>query len=297
LPANATEEQRIERTRQEWSNKAKVESSYRNWFPGAHLRYDLKAGLMARMSYSEGIGRPNFSNLKPLTRVNIDTLSIQQNNVALKPQESNNYDLSLEYYFEPVGLLSATVFRKQIKNFISNVNVALTPALLSEYGLDSQYQGWDFRTQTNTGDGEIEGFELAYNQHLSGFASWLRGFSIMANYTKAKGRGRLEEIIPVIWNFGLVYEQRPWTVRFQLNYQDQYLTSRSTDPMQSRFVEEQLNADINLQYRFSPKLSVFVDYTNAFGETITRTTGEGVFLPQQVIDIGRRVNFGLRGRF
>lgn len=297
LPSNAPIDQQVARVRQEWAHTVNVKSDYQNWFPGLHARYSLTPGLLARASYSESIGRPSFGNLKPLTSVSVAALSVTQNNTALKPQESKNYDLSLEYYFEPVGVLSATVFKKEIKNFISNLNTPLTAELAAQYNVELDYLGWDFRTQTNTGDGEINGFELAYNQNLGGFARWLRPFSVMANFTKAKGKGRLEGVIPAIWNFGLVYEQRPWTFRVQLNHQDTYLQEANVDPFLRRFKMEQDNLDLSAQYRFRPWLNLFVDFQNALGETLQQTQAEGLYLPRTYIVIGKRVNFGIKGRF
>jgi iron complex outermembrane receptor protein len=296
LPSSAPVDQQVARMRQEWDHTVKVKSDYRNWFPGLHARYALTSGLLARASYSQGIGRPPFGNLKPLTNVNLTALSISQNNTALLPQEAKNYDVSLEYYFEPVGVLSATVFKKEIRNFISTLNLPLTAELAAQYSVEPQYIGWDFRTQTNTGDGEINGFELAYNQNLGGFAAWLRPFSVMANYTKTKGKGRLEEVIPAIWNFGLVYEQRPWTFRVQLNHQDTYLSQASTDLLQRRYKMAQENLDLSAQYRLRPWLNLFVDFQNVLGETLRETTGEGLYLPRTYIDIGKRINFGIKGR-
>ncbi|MBI5692490.1 MAG: TonB-dependent receptor [Verrucomicrobia bacterium] len=297
LPSTATIDQQVARVRQEWAHTVKVTSDYQNWFPGLHARYAVTQGLMARASYSESIGRPPFGNLKPLTSVNAAGLSVTQNNTALKPQASKNYDLSLEYYFEPVGVLSATVFKKEIKNFISSINTPLTAELAAQYSVEPDYIGWDFRTQTNTGDGEINGFELAYNQNLGGVARWLRPFSVMANYTKSKGKGRLEGVIPAIWNLGLVYEQRPWTFRAQLNHQDTYLQETNTDPFLRRLKMEQDNLDLSVQYRFRPWLNPFVDFQNVLGEKIQQTQVEGLYLPRTLTVIGKRINFGIKGRF
>ncbi|MBM3853583.1 MAG: TonB-dependent receptor [Verrucomicrobia bacterium] len=297
LPSSAPIDQQVARVRQEWAHSVKVKSDYQNWFPGLHARYGLTQGLLARASYSENIGRPPFGNLKPLTSISVAGLSVTQNNTALKPQESKNYDLSLEYYFEPVGVLSATVFKKEIKNFISSINTPLTAELAAQYDVERDYIGWDFRTQTNSGDGEINGFELAYNQNLGGVARWLRPISVMANFTKSKGKGRLEGVIPAIWNLGLVYEQRPWTFRIQMNHQDTYLQEANVDPFLRRFKMEQDNLDLSLQYRFRPWLNPFIDFQNVLGEKIQQTQVDGLYLPRTLIVIGKRINFGVKGRF
>lgn len=290
-------EQQVARVRQEWAQTTRVKSDYQNWFPGVHARYALTPNLLARASYSGGIGRPAFGNLKPLTSISVAGLSITQNNTALRPQESRNYDLSLEYYLEPVGVLSATVFRKRIRNFIANLNTPLTAELAARYDVEPEYLGWDFITQTNTGDGEINGLELAYQQNLGGVARWLRPWSVMANYTRSTGKGRLEGVIPAIWNFGLVYEQRPWTLRVQVNHQDTYLQETNTDPFLRRYKMEQDNLDLSLQYRLRPWLNPFVDFQNVLGETLQQTQGEGLYLPRTYIVIGKRINFGVKGRF
>lgn len=297
LPSSAPVDQQVARMKQQWAHTAKMKSDYQNWFPGLHARYNLTQGLLARASYSEGIGRPPFGNLKPLTSISVSGLSVTQNNTALKPQESRNYDLSLEYYLEPVGVLSATLFRKEIRNFISSINTPLTAELAAKYGVEPAYLGWDFRTQTNTGDGEIRGYELAYNQNLGNFARWLRPFSVMANYTKSTGKGRLEGVIPAIWNLGLVYEQRPWTFRVQMNHQDTYLQETNADPFLRRFKPGQDNLDLSVQYRFRPWLSPFVDFQNVLGESIQQTQVDGLYLPRTYTVIGKRINFGIKGRF
>lgn len=297
LPSSAPIDQQVARMKQQWANTAEVESRYRNWFPGLHARYNVTPGLLARASYSESISRPPFGNLKPLTSVNVTGLSVTQNNTALKPQESRNYDVSLEYYLEPVGVISATFFQKKIKNFISSIKTQVTAELAAKYDVEPAYIGWDFLTQTNTGNGEINGYELAYNQNLGGLGRWLRPFSVMANYTKSTGKGRLEGIIPAIWNLGLVYEQRPWTLRVQFNHQDTYLQEANADPFLRRFKMAQDNLDLSAQYRFRPWLNLFVDFQNVLGETLQQTQVDGLYLPRTFTDIGKRINFGVKGRF
>ena len=84
-----------------------MKSDYQNWFPGLHARYSLTPGLLARASYSEGIGRPPFGNIIPNTTVNDSAQSITVTNPNLKPQYARNWDFSSEYYFTPQGMISA----------------------------------------------------------------------------------------------------------------------------------------------------------------------------------------------
>ncbi len=306
-PAGASEQQLIDYYRSEWK-LLKHKRRYENWFPGLHFRYDFTANLLARLSYSETIGRPAFQRLMPKTSIN-DTVSddgdpaqsIRMNNVGLLPQESKNYDASVEYYFEPVGLLSIGAFQKDLKNFIYSIQTNLTPALLQQFGLDPRYEGWSFRSEGNRGSGRIQGFEVAYSQHLGGFARWLKGFSTYANYTHVTSKGDLTDIIPDVWNFGIAYEQMPWTLRFHMNYNGSYQTGFSDIIMQNEFADSELNGEVSVAYRFTRWLSVFADVSNVFEKDLRQTAGgpraNGRNLAFRVQDIGQRVMLGVRGRF
>jgi TonB-dependent receptor len=306
-PTGGSEQQLIDFYRSEW-HEIDHSRKYRNWFPGVHFRYEFMPNLLARASYSGAIGRPDFARLIPKTSIN-DSVSedgdpaqsIRMNNVGLLPQESENLDLSLEYYFEPVGSLSAAVFQKDIKNFIYSIETSLTPTLLQQFGLDPRYEGWSFRSEGNRGQGKIQGYELAYSQHLGRFGRWLKGFSVYANYTHVISEGDLTDIIADVWNFGVAYEQTPWTVRFHLNYNGDYQSSFSENRWENDFRESELNGEVSLSYRFAPWLSVFANATNIFKEDLRTNSGgplaNGRVLANEVQDIGQRVIVGVSGRF
>ncbi|HEY1108202.1 MAG TPA: TonB-dependent receptor, partial [Opitutaceae bacterium] len=83
-------------------------SSYDDYFPSLHLRYNVLANLTARASVTTGAARPNMSDLYPTTTVAYNATTglgtVTQNAAGLRPQTSTNYDAALEYYFEPAGL-------------------------------------------------------------------------------------------------------------------------------------------------------------------------------------------------
>ncbi len=305
-PAGATQDQLLERARQEFGGRQTNKSTYRNWFPGVHLRYDFKPGLIGRASWNSSIGRPNFGDIIPATTVNDSSQTIQMNNTGLEPQKARNFDLSLEYYFEPVGVLSAGVFHKDIRNFIFNQRTVVGSG--SNNGFNGRYDGYDLTTQRNGGTSTVKGFELNYNQQLGPYARWLQGFSVYANYTwiDAEGdyntqggesTGELVEFVPRTWNAGIVYDRHKWTVRFQVNFNDRYLKTYVADPMQRIYDEDRLDGQVSVKYAFSRKVGVFMDVTNAFDETIIRSQGYARYWPQAVRYNGQRIMAGVSGRF
>jgi TonB-dependent receptor len=118
-----TDEEQTRRNLAEYGNPTRGGGDYRNYFPSVHLKYNASRNLLGRLSYSTGIGRPNFGQIIPTMTINNDNLTITSNNPDLQPQRSKNLDLSLEYYFEPAGLVSLGAFEKKLSNFIYRANV------------------------------------------------------------------------------------------------------------------------------------------------------------------------------
>jgi len=111
------------RTIAEYSARRTASGAYPETFPGLHLKYEVMRGLITRASYATNIGRPAIGPLIPRTTVNYDNRSLSPSNPSLRPQYADNYDVGLEYYFKPVGLLSAGAFHKEIKNFIYTLDL------------------------------------------------------------------------------------------------------------------------------------------------------------------------------
>ena len=92
--------------------------------------------MKGRFSYSKTIARaqygqlfagsnpgtPNGSTLVPSTTKASGT----SNNPALVPLESDNLDLSLEWYFSDTGYVSAGLWEKRVTNFTGNEVVSQT---------------------------------------------------------------------------------------------------------------------------------------------------------------------------
>lgn len=67
-----------------------------NFFPTAFVSYAMNQKNTFTVSYGKRIRRPNYQDLNPFTFF-LDTLSYQQGNIYLRPQYSNNIELSHAY--------------------------------------------------------------------------------------------------------------------------------------------------------------------------------------------------------
>jgi outer membrane receptor protein involved in Fe transport len=67
--------------------------SYTDLFPTASLTYSLKNSDIIALTYGRRINRPNYRDLNPFIYI-FDAYTYEQGNTALKPQFSNNIDLS-----------------------------------------------------------------------------------------------------------------------------------------------------------------------------------------------------------
>lgn len=103
-------------------------TEYNNLLPSLDFDLGLTNNLKGRFSYSKTIARAGYGQLAAgATPQNPggSTLNGFQppgtaNNPALVPLESDNLDLSLEYYFSDRGYVSAGFWDKRVSNFIGN---------------------------------------------------------------------------------------------------------------------------------------------------------------------------------
>jgi TonB-dependent receptor len=107
----------------------KGDGRYHNLLPNLDFDIAVTDSLKARFSYSRTIARPSYFNLSAgqvpgtpggSTLVGGFDPPGAQNNPGLLPLESDNFDVSLEYYFSEQGYVSVGAFQKNVENFIGN---------------------------------------------------------------------------------------------------------------------------------------------------------------------------------
>jgi len=110
-----------------------VESSYDHVLPALDFDIEVVENMIARFSYSKTIARPTYNNLSAAATVSPQsgptiltdsiTATASSGNPSLIPLESDNLDLSFEYYFDETSYVSVGFYDKRVKNFIGNEQV------------------------------------------------------------------------------------------------------------------------------------------------------------------------------
>ena len=105
-----------------------LSGSYDNWLPNLDFKMDITDNIVGRASFSKTMTRPNYGDIQggitidQLVRVDGGTGS--RGNPGLLPFESENIDLSFEYYYGEGSYVSAGYFHKDVKNFIGSSSVS-----------------------------------------------------------------------------------------------------------------------------------------------------------------------------
>jgi TonB-dependent receptor len=280
--------------------------TYDDYFPSLHLRYNLRRNLTARASVTTSAARPNMSELYPTTTVSYNATTglgtVTQNAPGLRPQHAQNYDATLEYYFEPAGLISVGFFRKNISNFL--VRAADEIEFGPDNGFDGQFGGFNLNTTSNAGKAKIEGWEANYNQQLTFLPKPFNGLGVFANYTSlttsgvySEGARELAGFVPKTANAGVSLRWRKFEARLSWRYTSAYLRSYNANVFAQSSFRPVENTDISLKYSFNRRFGVYLDAINIGNNWPQNFTGTDEGRVTFADDYGVRFNMGITGRF
>lgn len=295
----------------QFGQRATNKGQYRFYLPGVHLKYEPFGGLVTRLSWSTGVGRPAFGSIIPNTTVSDTARTLSLSNPNLKPQYSNNWDLTAEYYFKPQGLFSVGVFQKRIRDYIATDNSQFVETG-PDNGFDGQYVGYRITTQLNSGYATIKGIEVSYQQQLTFLPGWAKGFGLYTNFTKLQTEGKnpsftagpgagaptaIAGFVNTTGNIGLGYHGYGLDLRLQAVYRGKYLTSNNTIPALVTYQEPKTSWSWKSRYNFSKSKGIFFDVVNIFSVPLDRLYA---LYPDRVTSyrtFDPKIMGGLTGRF
>jgi TonB-dependent receptor len=209
-------------------------SDYLNVLPSVQVQYQLEKNTNIRANYSRGISRPNIGDLVPTKIVdpNASPKSVFLGNPDLKPTKANNFDLLVEHFFQPLGIIQAGFFYKQLSDPIYPTVSLLGPT--------DPNAGFRQLQSVNGPNAHITGFEAAWEQRFSFLPGLMNGFGVAANYSYTTsqvtfpanfspaspgGPGRIDHPTlprqaPNNWNVGLTYDKARFSMRFAVSHND-----------------------------------------------------------------------------
>lgn len=228
-------------------------SSYDNWLPGVHLRYELNKKFILRAAWTNTIARPSAAAQLPNFTVDPVNLTISGGNPALHPVESTNFDVSAEYYFSSVGVASIGAFSKSIDGPIYPSVSAL------QFDAGAGPQRFIYSTSLNAGKATLRGIEVSYTQQLRFLPSPFDGLGIYTNYTITDSSvdipSRPGESFPLFnqskWlgNAALFYQKYGLTARLAYTLRSGYLTTL-VGPGTDTYWDSDHRLDLQVGYKF-----------------------------------------------
>jgi len=254
-----------------------IDNSYTRALPSFNLRARFGDDFQMRFAYSKGLARPNFDQLSTnLTLNNPNQVnpvtghpSASSGNPRLRPIESDNFDLTAEWYFAPAGSLTAGLFYKKVKGFLAGGTI-----VQSFNGVD-----YDVSTVVNSGDGEVKGAEIGYQQFFDFLPGVLSGLGVQANYTYVDSsvsnpfstpgsnipqQVPLEKLSKHSYNIVGLYEKGPVTARVAWSWRSSYLdqTTGSGANGIPQYARPYASLDASLSFDLNKHLALSIDAVN-----------------------------------
>ena len=178
---------------------------YTNFLPSASMSLELIDGGFVKLGASQTMVRPRLDQERVTQDVVINISNIQANNhnpglnpvftstggnVALRPYQSTNIDLSVEKYFSGGGYFAIAGYFKHLTDFVDPSNAyaydfspllgALTPAQQAIVVANGLAIG-NVSSPANSGRGELLGTEATLSLPFKALTSALDGFGIFAS--------------------------------------------------------------------------------------------------------------------
>jgi TonB-dependent receptor len=290
------------------ANRRVTEGRYTKSFPSVHLTHDITRNLKARLSWSTSFGRPAMTNLMPNETVNETNDTVTINNPSLLPQMAENWDATLEYYFEPVGSFSVGWFHKSIEDYIvSGIQSGIVPGG-ADNGYNGEYEGFTRLTTANAGTAIVQGWEFSYQQQFTFLPGLLRGLSGSINYTVIdthgdfggtayRRTGEVAGFIPKAGNVILSWRYRGFSTRVLYNFTGEHITSYSaTSPALNLYRYDRKTVSLGMAYQLRPAVSLTLDVANLFNEPQRLYIGTPDRMQNTIINFVT-ITAGVSGRF
>ncbi|WP_075187811.1 TonB-dependent receptor [Teredinibacter haidensis] len=336
-----------------------TEADFNMFLPSFNLKVEMTDDLIARFAVAKAVALPDISDVRNRVDVgvlNYNPTSIRMNdlpeivegetnpyegmidnayikgwtgsggNPHLRPMQSVQYDVALEWYFSDVGQLSGTIFHKNLSDYFikgSNYQLITNP----DTGVT---QLVDVDSTINGGSAKMDGLELSYQQFFDGM---FEGFGIQATYTYIDASGvpnNQVDFQSVVDSEGLdnsqdtglrvnldniplqgqsehtanvvgMFENDAWNARLAYNWRSKYLlTTRDVISKVPLYYDDHGQLDGSLFYDVNDYITVglqLTNITNSQSKTLMVLNDEMLEAGRSWFVSDRRASFVVKGSF
>ena len=282
--------------------------NYTNVLPSVLLKYKVNDDFNIRASFTETLSRPKYSALIANKSFNLADQEATIGDPNTEPTTSFNYDLSTEYYFKSVGLVSLGLFYKDIHD----VNVeTLGYYTGEELGLRGNTDEFEVTQNMNAYDARIFGVEVGYQRDFSFITPALKCLGFYGNYTYTHSTTRnynerlgIEDGDDVKMagspehtaNASLYFEKAGVNVRLSYNFASEFIDQMNTGARAlDRYYDKVNYLDLNASYTWgkNTKFTIFAEAHNLLNQPLRYYQGEKD-RTMQVEYYGVKVNAGFK---
>ena len=271
-----------------------VKGHYSGMLPAMNSVVELTPELQVRFSAAQNLNRPGLGSMaaKGTAFQNSDSgdISAYRGNPNLKPYKDTSVDLTLEYYFSRVGLLSASVFQKDIKNYIGGTTLHNIP--FSQTGVPyTTIPGAtpntivkDFSVPVNIpGTNSLRGFELVAQGQFSFLPAPFDKLGASANFTSVDADRALLGFSKTSYNATVYYETDQYGARVSMSHRTRWFSGLDSDPMSAdtRGFQGGTYIDAAAFYKVNEQLQITFDAINLTNQKDTQFWGQSEYLYNQ----------------
>jgi TonB-dependent receptor len=282
-----------------------IDRSYSNWLPSLNLRVGLREDLVARFAAARVLSRPDLGVITPTTVVNANVRTITSGNPNVDPYLADQFDVSLEWYFNQESLLSLALFYKDVKNFIVSTSSTETHTVqLAQGGGTTDIEFTHFQPD-NGANTTLKGVEVSYQQPFTFLPAPFDGFGVLLNYTYIDA-GEISVVaggpslpLPGVsknsYNAIVYFEKPRFGTYLAYNYRDDFVYDQSSYFGDGEFGDDYAQLDFSARFNFTDKFAVTMAVTNLTDEPQIRTDSLGYNRGYELN--GRRTTLALRYEF
>lgn len=279
-----------------------IDGDYNNILPSINANIEVMEDIIIRTAFSKSITRPTLTEMSPAVSYSegkIDSLTASGGNPHLKPYESTNFDLSLEWYFDDSSYVAVAYYTKDVDNFIDDGN--------SQEKINVPNGEFDINVSRpmNLNSTKIDGMEFALQHRFSYLPAPFDGLGVMANMTfvdSESSADSAEKPLPLpglgdSQNAVLFYEKEAVQFRVAYNNRAEFMQTTSNwaggDPI---YVEDYYQVDVSGSYDVNETFTLFFEGINVTNE-VTKKRGLYSNHALYTIETGPRYSIGIRGSF